>query len=128
MKKKLILSLSVLFIALFGLYYWQAEHRNGPPIKNIHLVAFDVKGISNKEEYKALSLNVGKINGVTSCSINEQSKIAAITFYPDLLSDSELPALISSLGNCSVQLHTYEKINGCPVNVWRSWAHQLFSL
>ncbi len=128
MKKKIILSLSVLSIALFGLYYWQAEHRYGPPIKNIHLVAFDVNGISTPNDYDALSFNVTKIQGVTSCSINEQSKIAAITFYPDLLSASELPALIATLGNCSVQLHTYEKINGCPVNVWRSWAHQLFSI
>lgn len=127
MKKILIYTLPVFLLAIFGLYYWQAEHRVGPPIKNIHLAAFDVKGITNPEEYKQLSIKISEIEGVTACNVNEQSKIASITFYPDMINEALLQNIISVSGNCKVSKHVYDEVAGCPVNIWRSWAHSIFS-
>lgn len=126
MKKAIFVTL-LLIVSVKVYYFFSAEKRIGPEVKAIELAAFDIPQIDDVRLMEVRKKSIAALEGVTACTINHESKIAAITFDPQLINVNMLSAFLTAEFQEEIGLHHYpasDKV--CPVHEPGKWFSQLF--
>ena len=127
--KKLLVSLPifVFLIALSAFYILKTEERIGPPIKSIEMAVYQLPASISTEQSTLLTNQFADEKGITAITVSDKSKLAAITYYPDVVNKIVIQSKISELLKESVTEHEYPKSNKvCPVHEPMAYIKSLF--
>ncbi len=120
-------SLIVVFL-IVSVYILTPAKRIGPAIKPVELAAFYIQDIPTQKEATELRKKVMGAKGVTACAVNTESKIASVTYYPDVTSEKEVQLALELNGVYSVSKHVYPVGDkGCPVSGIQAFLDKTFN-
>jgi len=126
MKKALIISL-LLIVSVKIYLSIHVEKRVGPEIKPIELAAFDIPELNDEKSIQYKNESIKALKGVTACAINPETKIAAITYDPEILNVDMIKSFLNYEFQEEINEHQYpisDKV--CPVHEPGKYFSNLF--
>ena len=113
--KLTVLLIAAGIVVLFG--YANFRQRSvTEKLKPVNLISFDLRGDLREEERIILENKISASPGVTACSLNQKGNTAAITFYPDRITELRLAGLLADEGKLTVTTKEISSTPGCPVH------------
>ena len=121
--------ITMICIMIVVTYYMIPAKRVGPSIKPIELTVYDVKGLKNAEQSALLRAKVMEMQGVTACSVNKDARLASVTYYPDVINESNIQLSMNFDGAYAISKHHYPKDvkGGCPVSGIQAFLDKIFN-
>lgn len=112
-----IFSIAVATVFLSVVIYANVRHLSPTEkLKAVHLASFTMKGDINSEERAALENRVSAIKGVRACTINSKATMASVTFFPDVVDEKNLVAILSGNNRLDIAKKEFATTGGCPVH------------
>lgn len=120
MQKNLTLLLVVMSLLALG----ACNRSRSLEVKSIKLISYQLKGLESVDDSKALKGTLENLQGVTAAAVNFNSKLAAITFYPDETNERKIRNVIAQTPGLEVKDYIIKsKPNKakCPAKGLREW-------
>ena len=113
--KLTVLLIAAGIVVLFG--YANVRQRSvTEKLKPVNLISFQLRGELIAEEVLILEKKISALPGVTACTVNQEGNTAAITFYPERITEHRLASLLATEGNLTVTPKEIVSTGGCPVH------------
>lgn len=120
----------VLAVAGAGLFAYAnvRELSESEKLKRVAFASFLIKGKITETEKFDLEKSISDLTGVTACSISNDGDVAAVIFYPDIVTPDDLASALRSDGMVNVTRKSLTTAGGCPVHQLGSFTQLIAAL
>ncbi|MBL0740282.1 hypothetical protein [Chryseolinea lacunae] len=128
MKRLRMLSLSL--VAMFAALFVYANVRQlsaTEKLKSVHFASFTWGSDVTPVTKLSLHQKINSVPGVTACSISQEGTGAAVIFYPDQVTETQLATLLATTTHLAVSQKELPTSGGCPVHNLDASFHRFIS-